>query len=213
MAPLPAYSGKYVTHTAGFTPNGPNAPGYGQVAKLRGGAIGNSDRFRVNTLVPEAERRRQRAEGAATMFDQAIGDPEGTIARFGDIYRTAAEGIAAPALDDFRRQIGTVAGNVASRFGGNASTIETGAVNNAGRTFSQGLTDALARLAPQQAAQGLQYTGMLGNAAGQAEHGYDTSLDMLFRALGIQRQGEKETQSDPLGTITGIAGAAAPFFL
>lgn len=181
---------------------------------LRGGGIGNTNRFRTRTLVPEAGRRGQRAGERQGAYDAALSDPTGTADLFGDYFQQAAEGYAAPQQRQFQNTVATNAANVAGRFGGNASTIEAGTIRNTADDFSRNLTEALARLAPQQVAAGQNYTSQLGEAAGQAGSEYDRSLQLIMDALGMQRQNEKDSKKGGLlGAAGGILGGVAGSFL
>lgn len=187
--------------------------GYGSTP-LRGGGIGNTNRFRTQVLVPESQRRGQRAGERRDAYDQALDDPTGTADLFGDYFQRAAEGYAAPQQRVFQNTVASNAANVAGRFGGNASTIETGVIQSTADDFSRNLTEALARLAPQQVAAGQHYTDQLGGASENAGSEYDRSLQFLMDALHDQRKNEKDAKKGGiLGAAGGILGGVAGSFL
>lgn len=178
---------------------------------LGGGALKNNDRLRLRTLVPDAEYRRNRSHDLNTQFDTALADPVGTAGLFRGFYQDAADAYTAQAGRDFQRNIGTVAGNIGRRFGGNASSYEQAQVNKAGDVFARNTSEALAGLAPQAAAQGLQYTGLLGNAAAQGTNDYQQMLQLLLDSLKFQRSGEQK--SGLLGGVGAALGGIAGSFL
>lgn len=178
---------------------------------LRGGAIGNTNRFLSGNLAPEAEYRSRRSRGADSAYDDALNDPVGTAGLFRGFYQDAADAFTAQAGRDFQRNIGTVAGNIGRRFGGNASSYEQAQVNKAGDVFSRNLTENLAGLAPQAAAQGLQYTGMLGQRSQNAAGNYDQIQQLILQALMQQRNNEKSKGSGLLGKLGGVLGGVGGF--
>jgi len=184
--------------TDGTAPPPPGLP-VGAVSGQKGGAMGNLNRLRIRTLAPEAERRRQRADSTATMYDQALSDPTGTADLFGKYFDQRAQALTAEATRNYGQQIGGVTANVASRFGGNASSYEQAAAERYTDMAHRNLTESLAALAPQQVAAGQAYTGQLGQAAGQAEGSYENALQILLASLGMQRQNEKDKKASSLG--------------
>lgn len=156
---------------------------------------------------PQLHQRDQRSTALQGQADAALGDPAGQGKLFQDFYQQAANAYAAPALRDFTQSQSRLSANVASRFGGNASGEEIRQTGQAGDMFSRNLTEALAGLAPQAAAQGLQHTGMLSQAAQQSTTDADQLRALLLQnILGVQ---DKKGGGilGALGTIGGgIAG-------
>lgn len=167
-----------------------------------------ASRYLSQYLLPQAEgldRRRTERQGA---YDQALGDPTGTANLFGDYFRQAAEGFAAPALRDFNNQLAGVRSNTASRFGGGGSSAELKNVYNTSDLFSRNLSESLARLAPQAAGMGLQYTGMLGDAAGQAARERN-ALDSSVLS-GISMFGQPQKKKSLFGSLMGAGLGLIP---
>ena len=177
-----------------------------------GGSLGDARRLQKRTLVPDARERRERSGRTNELYDAALADPGAVADQYGDYFRQAAEGYAAPQQREFQNTVGRTAANVAGRFGGNASSIELSAVNRAGDDFSRNLTEGLARLAPEQVAAGQRYTDQLGGAASEASSQYDRALMMLMEALRFRREGEKK-KGGLLGAVGGVLGGAAGSFL
>lgn len=149
------------------------------------------------------------ARRADALYGAALGDPTGTANQFGEFFRTAAEGFSRPALEDFRQNIGRVQANTAARFGGNVSGEEFRQVDRASDLFSRNLTDALARLAPQQLQAGMDYTGQLGQRAGFLANQFNTSRSMLGQGIQGLPQGGG-LFGTLLGTALGIGSLAIP---
>lgn len=149
------------------------------------------------------------ARRADQLYGAALGDPTGTADLFGGYFRQAAEGYSRPALEDFRQNIGRVQANTAARFGGNVSGEEFRQVDRASDLFSRNLTDALARLAPQQVQAGADYTNQLGNRAGMLFGQSNTSRSMLGQGIQALPQGGGLFGS-LLGTALGIGSLAMP---
>lgn len=176
---------------------------------LGGGAINNLGRFIPRTLGPEGMFRRERARKATSAYDTALDNPTETLGIFRDFYKDTADAYSAQAGRDFQQNIGTVAGNIARRFGGNASSYEQDQVNQAGDIFSRNLTEVLAGLAPQAASQGLAYTGMLGQRADSAIGQQDDITEQILRALGLQREAEKSKGGGLGGFLGNVLGNVA----
>lgn len=179
--------------------SGAGTPSDGVVPRLGGGALGNNNRLRIRTLAPEAEKRRQRADSATSIYDAALADPTGTADMFGKYFDQRAQALTAGATRDYGRQIGGVTANIASRFGGNASSYEQTGANRFTEESNRSLQEVLAGLAPQQVAAGAAYTGQLGDAANAAEGNYSDAVQILLASLGFQRQGEKDEKKNSLG--------------
>lgn len=184
--------------TSGNRPPDPNLP-IGAISGQGGGGMGNLNRLRIRTLAPEAERRRQRAGNAASIYDKALADPTGTADLFGKYFDTRAHALTDEATRNYGRQIGGVTAGIASRFGGNASSYEQTQANRFTEESSRNLNEILADLAPQQVAAGAAYTGQLGEAANSAEGSYSNALQILLQSLGMQRQNEKDAKKNSLG--------------
>lgn len=183
------------------------AQGTGTVGAFRGSGEG-AQHFITDFLAPQEQERARRAGQSRNAYDAALNDPTGTADLFGKYFRTAAEGISAPAMRDFNSQLGAVRGNVASRFGGNASSEELRNVYNTSDLFSRNLSEALARLAPQQVQAGQSYTQMLGQRSQQDVSDYDRLNQLILQGIGMFGQGKKRGANLPGGLIGSALGAA-----
>lgn len=96
------------------------------------------------------------------LYKKALKNPAAPGQAYQGFFNEAAQGYAAPAMRDFAKTLSGVQANTAARFGGNASTEESRQEYNTSDLFSRNLSEALARLAPQAAQLGLQYTRELG---------------------------------------------------
>lgn len=151
--------------------------------------------------------RTQREQNISGLFDNALANPTGTADLFGKYFQQAAEGYSAPALRDFTGAIQGVSANTARRFGGNASTEENRQVSGAGDMFSRNLTEALARLAPEQVAAGQAYTNELGQAQSAAAGQSDTLKSLLLASLqSTVNTGNGLDVGKILGQIAGTIG-------
>lgn len=157
----------------------------------------------IDPQLKARDRRSTRLQGEA---DQALADPAGQAGLFQGYYQQAANAFTAPAMRDFTQTQSRLGANVASRFGGNASGEEIRQTNQAGDIFSRNLTEALAGLAPQAAAQGLQHTGMLQQQAQSSTTDADQLRAMLLQnILGVQ----DKKGGGILGALGNIGGAVA----
>jgi len=158
----------------------------------------------------EAGRASREAGGRANefggMLQESFRDPTGGANSFLPFFQSAAEGAAAPAMRDFQNVVGTRAANVASRFGGNASTEEQRVVQRTGDDFSRNLTEALARIGPQAIGAAQNRTGQLIGAQGQAGNQQADFLQMLLGAAGNQKE-KGNIWGKLLGTAGGVAGS------
>lgn len=170
-------------------------------ASSRKAASGYVNRF----LLPQEQERTTRMGERQGAYDQALSDPTGTANLFRSYFDEAAQGIAAPAMRDFGNTLASVQGNTAARFGGNASSLEQKNVYNTSDLFSRNLSEALARLAPQAAGMGLQYTGMLGQAAGEASGERDRLSQLILSGIGQYGQ-PKPKGGNLLGALAGGVG-------
>ncbi len=150
--------------------------------------------------------RTQREQGLSGLYDNALANPTGTADLFGKYFQQAAQGYAAPLMRDFTGALSGVAGNVARRFGGNASSEENRAAGRASDLFSRNLSESLAQLAPQQAQAGMEYTGLLGQGQQAAAGQSDILKELLLGSLGqTQGQGQGLNIGSILGSIGGTA--------
>lgn len=156
-------------------------------------------------LLSQEEERQGRMQDRQGAYDRALDDPTGTANLFRSYFDEAARGIAAPAMRDFGNTLAGVQGNTAARFGGNASSLEQKNVYNTSDLFSRNLSDALARLAPQAAGMGLNYTNMLGGAAGEASSERDRLTQLILSGIGQYAQPQKRG-GNLLGALAGGVG-------
>lgn len=152
-------------------------------------------------LEPQYADREARTKRLQGQYDAALADPTAAATRFSDFFKTAADTYGAQANRDFSNTLARTQANTAARFGGNASSEEQRNVYNTSDLFARNLTEALAGYAPQAAQMGLNYTGQLGQAAGNAEG----SLDDLSRLIlsGIGMYPKKEKGGSVLGALVG----------
>lgn len=172
-----------------------------------GNELDRQGRFELTAGRQRQVGRMARSDRLAGAADQALLDPTGTADRFGSYFQTAAQGIAAPALRDFANTLSNVQGSTAARFGGNASTEETRNGFNASDLFSRNLSEALARLAPQQAQMGLDYAGQLQGSAAGAAGEEDRLRGDIIQLVGTQKPAKQK--KSVLGTIAGTAAGIA----
>lgn len=153
----------------------------------------------------DIQQRGTRTAGLYDLYGSALADPAAQGRKFQGFFDEAAQGIAAPAMRDFTNQLTTVGANTAARFGGNVSSEEQRQTYNTSDLFSRNLSEALARLAPQAAQMGQNYTGELGTAARGSEAGLDELLGMFDPKKLAKGKGFLKT----LGTLAGTAGGFA----
>lgn len=136
---------------------------------------------------------------------QYLMDPTGGAGAYLPFFQEAAQGAAAPALRDFQNIVGRQAANVASRFGGAASTEEQRVVTRTSDDFSRNLTEALARIGPQAVTAAQGRGAQLLSARGQ---GIDLQQMLLQAILGQQQKGSPWARI--LGTAAGIGASFIP---
>lgn len=153
----------------------------------------------------DIQGRSERTSGLYGLYGSALADPAAQGRKFSGFFDQAAQGIAAPAMRDFTNQLAGVQASTAARFGGNASTEEQRNVYNTSDLFSRNLSEALARLAPQAAQMGQNYTSELGGAARGSEQGLDQLLAMFDPKRLAKGKGVLKT----LGTLGGAAAGFA----
>lgn len=192
---------------------------YGPVSlggQFEGGRTSHSTRgsataYTNQSLLNQEPGANARAGGLADRYDSALGDIEGTIGRFSDIYQKAGQAISDPAARDFQQYNSRLGANAASRFGGNISSEELRGGYNAQDLFARNLSEALARLGGEQVNAGLNYTGQLGGAAAQSADERDRLREQILR--GISMFGEKQKGGGIGGALGGILGGVAGSFL
>lgn len=172
------------------------------------GTRGMSQRYIGRDLVPAESERKGRADYYANQTDTLMSDPNRIAGLFGGAYQRAGEAISAPALRDFTKTQAGLQGSIASRFGGNASSVEGGALANAGDIFSRNLTEALAGLVPQQVGQGLQYTGQVAAQGQAARDEEDRIRQMILSAIGGVGEKPKSGFANFAGGLLGTAAGA-----
>jgi len=145
-------------------------------------------------------QRADRSAGLYDLYGSALADPVAQGRKFQGFFDEAAHGIAAPAMRDFDQSLATVSANTAARFGGNASSEEQRNVYNTSDLFSRNLSEALARLAPQAAQMGQNYTGELGTAA----RGATSELDQLLMGFDPTKLKKSNGLAKLGGTALGI---------
>jgi hypothetical protein len=153
----------------------------------------------------DVQGRAQRTGDLYSLYGSALADPAAQGRKFSGFFDEAAHGIAAPAMRDFGNQLAGVQASTAARFGGNASTEEQRNVYNTSDLFSRNLSEALARLAPQAAQMGQNYTSELGGAARGSENSLDELLSMFDPTKLAKGKGVLKT----LGTLGGAAAGFA----
>lgn len=112
-------------------------------------------------------------------YDDALATPEVQARRFRDIYQEAATAMAAPGQRRFQQDLNSNLGNVASRFGGNASTEELRGAYGISDVFARAMAEQMAQLGVQGANAGMQHTAQLGDRANSAGNGVDNSSQLL----------------------------------
>lgn len=186
----------------GFMGGGNNGP------KGISGSQSGQTKYTLKGFRQQLPGRDARTQRLTDLYDQNLANPTGAADQFSGYFQKAAEGFAAPALRDFRDSVQGVAGNVASRFGGNASSEEQRQVGQASDSFSRNLTESLSRLAPEALQAGQQYTQMLGDASGGAQDRADRIRQMILEGvLGIRDKPKSNTFGQIVGTGLGVAGA------
>lgn len=183
----------------GDVPEGPYAGGLPGAFRGPGDA---ASRYLKNYLLPQEQGRRERAGALQGQYDAALADPAAQGQKFSDFFRTAADAYGAQANRDFGNTLARTQASTAARFGGNASSEESRNVYNTSDLFARNLTEQLAGYAPQAAQMGLNYTGMLGNAAGQAQGEMDDLSRMILAGIGMFPQKEKKG-GDIFGALVG----------
>jgi len=149
-------------------------------------------------------QRADRSGDLYSLYGSALVDPAAQGRKFQSFFDEAAGGIAAPAMRDFNQQLATVGANTAARFGGNASSEEQRNVYNTSDLFSRNLSEALARLAPQAAQMGQNYTSELGTAA----RGATSELDQALAGFDPTKLKKGGGLGKVLGAGLGIAANA-----
>jgi hypothetical protein len=147
-------------------------------------------------------QRYGRSAGLYDLYGSALADPAAAGHKFQGFFDEAARGITAPAMRDFTNTLSGVQANTAARFGGNASSEESRQTYNTSDLFSRNLAEALARLAPQAAQLGQNYTSELGGAA----RGATSELDDLLRGFDPTKLKRGNALAKILGTGLGVAG-------
>lgn len=196
----------------GFT--GTPQPTAQRMQQSRGGAPGSfRDQrtqvgYEVNKLRGQLPKRNARENRINDLYDQSLADPIGTADKFKQGFSDYATAWAAPQQREFRDTISGVAGNVAARFGGNASSEEQRQVNAAGDRFSGNLTEGIARLAPEAFQAGAQYTQALGGASEDANARSDRIRALIMEGvLGIRDKQKTNVFGQIVGAVGGAAGA------
>ena len=170
-----------------------------------------SQRYVGGSLLPAERGAEATANRRAGNYETALYDPEGTTARFADIYGAAGRAIADPAMRDFDQSMARTGANVASRFGGNVSSEELRAGYNSGDLFTRNLSEALARLGGEQVAAGQNWVGQMGGAAAQSADERDRLRTMILQGLSQGRERkQKPGVLDYVSAIGGAAGAIIP---
>lgn len=191
----------------GFPQRSPRpASGGGLSGAFRGPGEASS-RYINQYLLPQTQHRSERAGNLQGQYDTALGDPAREAGKFSDFFRQAADSYGAQANRDFGNTLARTQANTAARFGGNASSEEQRNVYNTSDLFARNLTENLAKLAPEAASMGLQHTGMLGQAAGQAQGEYDDLSRLILSGIGMFPQPKPKGKS----LLGGLVGAAASF--
>lgn len=148
-------------------------------------------------------------EGAGRVagYDQGLSkyfnDPTSGANDYLPFFQKAAGAASAPALRDFTQTQTTLGANIASRFGGNASSEESRQLTNSGDLFSRNLTEALARIGPQAITAGQTRGSQLLSARGQAGGEQQDFMQMLMEMLNQKE--EAPWWQKALGTGAGIA--------
>lgn len=184
-----------------------NSPAYGRGRAGGTGLKQTAAKQELGYLRPQTVARGERADYLTGLGDQYLADPTKAIGMFRGLYDEYARGFAAPQQRDFLNNVRGVAGNVASRFGGNASSEEQRVVGRASDDFSRNLTESLSRLAPEAASQGMQYGNQL-VGAGQGARSEQDRLEAQIAQI-ISMMQEKKQGKDFLGVAGQLAGTAA----
>ncbi len=160
------------------------------------------------SLLPAERGAEATANRRAGNYETALYDPEGTTARFADIYGVAGRAIADPAMRDFDQSMARTGANVASRFGGNVSSEELRAGYNSGDLFTRNLSEALARLGGEQVAAGQNWVGQMGGAAAQSADERDRLRALILQGISYGKPRGKNVGEVIGGAIGGIASSA-----
>ena len=171
-------------------------------------------RYLNRSLVPEEQMRGGRSGFYEGLADETAADPTFRPRMFQGFYEQAGQAIAAPALRDFSQQQAGIMGNIAQRFGGNASSEEARAQTNAADLFSRNLTEALARLAPQAAQTGLESERTLYGQQNAVTAQEDETRRQILAAMGLlgkkpKKKSALSTLGDVVGTVAQVGGAIA----
>ena len=164
------------------------------------------------TLMPEYGIGQQQQGLAQQMYSQALANPTGAADQYGKYFQAAANAYTQPAMQDFNQQLARVQGNTAARFGGNASTEEQRNVYNTSNLFSRNLTNALAGLAPQQAAMGQAYTSQLANAYALQSQNQMALRNAILSGLSPGANQQEQPTGSVGGSILGALGGAVSGF-
>ena len=162
----------------------------------------------ANQQSGEYSRSRATANAVSGQYYDALYNPTKTADMFGGYVKQQAQGITDPAMRDFSQTLDKSRASSAARFGGNGSTEEQRGVYNTSDLFSRNLSEALARLAPESAQLGLQYTGQLGAASNAANTNANTQAGLIFSSLTAEQQKDPFWQK-----LLGIAVGAGAGFL
>jgi hypothetical protein len=184
-----------------------HGPAYGRGKAGGTGLQQTAAKQEVGYLRPQTVARGERADYLTGMGDQYLADPTKAIGMFRGLYDEYARGFAAPQQRDFLNNVRGVAGNVAARFGGNASSEEQRVVGRASDDFSRNLTESLSRTAVDAGQAGMQYGNQL-VGAGQAARSEQDRLEALLAQYIGQLQ-QKKQGKDFLGVAGQLAGTAA----
>lgn len=211
--PWDPYTGTFTTASAAPRPGrrGYGSTGATDIGGNHRDSAYRSGRYVTGSLMPQERGREARASGLADRYDQGLGDIEGTVGRFSDIYNKVGRAIADPAMRDFQQTQARVGANVASRFGGGVSSEELRQGYNTSDLFSRNLGEALARLGGEQVQAGLNYTNQLGGAAEGAASERDRLQQTILQGLSMGRQ--YKPKKNAWDVIGGLAGGAASAFL
>lgn len=198
----------------GGAPARPKGKGYGSpnptdIGGTHRDSAYRSGRYVTGSLLKQERGTEARASGLADRYDTGLGDIEGTVGRFSDMYQKYGRAIADPAMRDFDQTLARTGANVASRFGGNVSSEELRQGYNTSDLFTRNLGEALARLGGEQVNAGLAYTGQLGQAAEGAATERDRLRQTILQGISMGRQYKpKKNVGDYVGAIAGGAASA-----
>jgi len=146
------------------------------------------------------------------LFSTALRDPTGQAGGFLSFFQDALQSSLEPQFEAFDRRDAAAQGNVASRFGGNASSEETRVRGLGAEAFQRNISRQASQLGPQALSASFQNTGLLGNAFGQAAGIESQLLQQILQALGLTKpdDGGGFNVGQALGTVGGgIIGAIA----